>query len=73
MSIVGESGVGALIYDPITTEGKEEFVGEFDLLQEKALEVLKEQKDPDAGLLLYNIGNSGGARPKAIWFVHDTF
>ena len=40
---------------------------DFDLLQEKALEVLKEQQDTDAGLLLYNSGNSGGCRPKAIF------
>ena len=31
------------------------------------LEVLKEQQDTDAGLLLYNSGNSGGARPKAVF------
>jgi serine/threonine-protein kinase HipA len=31
------------------------------------LEVLEEQQDEDAGLLLYNSGNSGGARPKAIF------
>ena len=67
LSLVGESGMGALTYDPVTTVGKEEFIGDFDLLQEKALEVLKEQQDSDAGLLLYNSGNSGGARPKAIF------
>jgi len=38
-----------------------------DLLQQKALEVLKEQQDTDAGLLLYNSGNSGGARLKAVF------
>lgn len=37
------------------------------MLQEKALEVLKEQQDSDAGLLLYNSGNSGGACPKAVF------
>ena len=42
---------------------------DLDMLQQKALEVLKEQQDTDAGLLLYNSGNSGGARPKAIF--HD--
>lgn len=40
---------------------------DFDLLQRKALEVLKEQQDTDAGLLLYNSGNSGGCRPKAVF------
>ena len=38
-----------------------------DVLQTKALEVLKEKQDNDAGLLLYNSGNSGGARPKAVF------
>jgi serine/threonine-protein kinase HipA len=40
---------------------------DFDALQAKALEVLQEQQDTDAGLLLYNSGNSGGCRPKAIF------
>lgn len=40
---------------------------DFDLLQSKALEVLREQQDTDAGLLLYNSGNSGGCRPKAVF------
>lgn len=67
LSIVGHSGMGALTYEPETNIGKEEEVTDFDLLQEKALEVLKEQQDTDAGLLLYNSGNSGGCRPKAVF------
>lgn len=67
LSIVGESGMGALTYDPVNIVGFGEFIDDFDLLQKKALEVLKEQQDSDAGLLLYNSGNSGGARPKAIF------
>ncbi|MBQ0020679.1 MAG: type II toxin-antitoxin system HipA family toxin [Bacteroidales bacterium] len=92
LSIVGNSGMGALTYEPTNearvmpnlfeqyrarrrkTEGqpetilkKEEEITDFDLLQEKALEVLKEQQDTDAGLLLYNSGNSGGCRPKAVF------
>ena len=67
LSIVGNSGMGALTYEPITTLSKESETLNFDLLQEKALEVLKEQQDTDAGFLLYNSGNSGGCRPKAIF------
>jgi serine/threonine-protein kinase HipA len=67
LSIVGNSGMGALTYEPITTLYKENDTLDFDLLQEKALEVLKEQQDTDAGFLLYNSGNSGGCRPKAIY------
>lgn len=67
LSIVGNSGMGALTYEPETIVTKENGIIDFDLLQEKALEVLKEQQDSDAGLLLYNSGNSGGCRPKAIF------
>lgn len=67
LSIVGNSGMGALTYEPVTTLSKESETLNFDLLQEKALEVLKEQQDTDAGFLLYNSGNSGGCRPKAIF------
>ena len=67
LSIVGKSGMGALMYHPETEAIKDSKILDFDLLQEKALQVLKEQQDTDAGLLLYNSGNSGGARPKAIF------
>ena len=67
LSIVGDGGMGALIYHPETVVVKENNITNFDLLQQKALEVLKEQQDTDAGLLLYKSGNSGGARPKAVF------
>lgn len=67
LSIVGESGMGALTYQPATVMPKEKEISDFELLQQIALEVLKEQQDNDAGLLLYNSGNSGGARPKAVF------
>lgn len=67
LSIVGCNGMGALTYAPETIINKGVEITDFDLLQEKALEVLREQQDQDAGLLLYNSGNSGGCRPKAIF------
>lgn len=67
LSIVGNGGMGALTYEPITSIQTGHEIEDFDLLQAKALEVLKEQQDNDAGLLLYNSGNSGGCRPKAIF------
>ena len=67
LSIVGNSGMGALTYQPETKVIKENETTDFDLIQQKALEVLKEQQDTDAGLLLYKSGNSGGARPKAVF------
>lgn len=67
LSLVGHGGMGALCYEPETHISNNEELTDFDLLQVKALEVLKEQQDTDAGLLLYNSGNSGGCRPKAIF------
>lgn len=67
LSFVGDSGMGALCYEPATFINKGEELKDFDLLQKKALEVLKEQQNTDAGLLLYNSGNSGGCRPKAVF------
>ena len=59
--------MGALTYHPETHIQQGTDIRDLDMLQQKALEVLKEQQDTDAGLLLYNSGNSGGARPKAIF------
>ena len=67
LALVGDNGMGALTYSPSVFLEQEETVTDFDRLQEIALEVLKEQQDKDAGLLLYNSGNSGGARPKAVF------
>jgi len=67
LSIVGSSGMGALTFEPETVIRRGTVVTDFDMLQEKALEVLKEKQDDDVGLLLYNSGNSGGARPKAVF------
>ena len=67
LSIVGSGGMGALTFEPETTIKQTTDLTDFDTLQEKALEVLKEKQDDDAGLLLYNSGNSGGARPKAVF------
>lgn len=67
LSIVGNGGMGALTYHPETIIQSGNEVIDFDMLQEKAVEVLKEQQDTDAGLLLYNSSNSGGCRPKAVF------
>lgn len=67
MALVGDAGMGALCYHPSIHLKKEEAVSDFDLLQQKALDILSEKSDSDASLLYYNSGNSGGARPKAIF------
>ena len=71
LALVGENGMGGLTYSPSVILEQEESITDFDRLQEIALEVLKEQQDKDAGLLLYNSGNSGGARPKAVFSDSD--
>lgn len=67
LAIIGDNGMGALTYSPSINIEPKEPVTDFDRLQQTALEVLEEQQDSDAGLLLYNSGNSGGARPKAVF------
>lgn len=67
LAIVGNNGMGALSYSPAIKLSEEESITDFDRLQQIALEVLKEQQEGAAGLLLYNSGNSGGARPKAVF------
>ena len=71
LALVGENGMGGLTYSPSVVLEHEDAITDFDRLQEIALEVLKEQQDKDAGLLLYNSGNSGGARPKAVFSDSD--
>ncbi len=71
LSIVGSSGMGALTYSPLASIVAAEPSDDLDALQQKALEVLRERQDDDAGLLLFNSGNSGGARPKAIFADKD--
>ena len=71
LSIVGESGMGALTYSPVMNINFNEDTYDLDTLQEKAIEVLEERQDSDAGLLLYNSGNSGGCRPKATFLDKD--
>lgn len=67
LSIVGNGGMGGLTFQPETFVQQAEEMTDLDVLQAKALEVLKEKQDDDAGLLLYNSGNSGGASPKAVF------
>lgn len=67
LSIVGEGGMGALTYLPVNRIVTGPESDDLDMLQKKALEVLKERQDNDAKLLLFNSGNSGGARPKVVF------
>lgn len=67
LSLVGEGGMGALCYTPASPLLQRAEMPDFETLQSKALEVLREYQSDDAAMLLFNSGNSGGARPKAIF------
>lgn len=71
LSLVGDGGMGALAFAPVSLLDIEEMTDDYDMLQTKALEVLRERQDIDAAMLLYNSGNSGGARPKAVFSDSD--
>lgn len=66
LSIVGESGMGALAYLPETFVGEDKALPELDELQDLAFNVLSEKSDKDEDVLYFNSGNSGGCRPKCL-------
>ena len=69
LSIVGDAGMGALCYEPVTQFENPTETRSLSDLQALALEVLSEKNEKDAALLYYNSGNSGGCRPKCLY--HD--
>lgn len=69
LSIVGNSGMGALCYLPETKLQQEDSQCSFDEMQQIALDVLSERTEENADMLYFKSGNSGGVRPKAIF--HD--
>lgn len=69
LSIVGNSGMGALCYLPETKLQQEDSQRSFDEMQQIALDVLSERTEENADMLYFKSGNSGGVRPKAIF--HD--
>ncbi len=73
LSLVGDSGMGALCYKPKVSGGHNDAItdNDFDELQRKVLDVLSEKSDADVSFLYYNSRNSGGARPKAVYKAAD--
>ena len=71
LSIVGNSGMGALCYEPETKMDRTDEKSSFDHLQQLALEVLSEKNEKGASLLYYKSGNSGGCRPKCLYHDED--
>ena len=67
LSIVGNSGMGALCYVPESKIGERQSPLTLDEMQSLALEVLSERTDEGSDLLLAGSGNSGGVRPKCLY------
>ena len=67
LSIIGNSGMGALSYIPESFPGEEKMLPELDYLQQLALDILSEKTDEGAETLYFNSGNSGGCRPKCLY------
>lgn len=67
LAIIGKKGMGGLEYHPSKNFIYSDNSDNLDTLQQKALEVLSERQEDDAEMLLFRSGNSGGARPKAIF------
>ena len=67
LSIVGNSGMGALCYLPETKLQQEDSQRSFDEMQQMALDVLSERTEENADMLYFKSGNFGGVRPKAIF------
>lgn len=66
LSIVGDTGMGALRYLPAQPLTGEKNLLELNTLQQLALDVLQEKNSRDVDVLYFNSGNSGGCRPKCL-------
>lgn len=67
LSIVGNSGMGALCYVPESKISERQSSLTLDEMQTLALEVLSERTNEGSDLLLAGSGNSGGVRPKCLY------
>lgn len=67
LSIIGDSGMGALCYHPVSTVITDVPLLQLDKLQQAAIDVLSEKSEENIETLYFNSGNSGGCRPKFLW------
>lgn len=67
LSLVGNSGMGALCYIPESKVGGTTADLSLDEMQSLALDVLSERTDKGSDLLFAGSGNSGGVRPKCLY------
>lgn len=71
LAIVGDSGMGALIYHPIHTFKAEASQLEYDHLARECQQILNEEFSEDLDKLFTLGGSSGGARPKILTKIND--
>ena len=64
LSLVGAGGMGALTFEPATVIQRGEELTDFDLLQAKALEVLREKQDNDAGPFCITAATAAAHAPR---------
>ncbi len=67
LSIVGESGMGALTYEPTSTFVKEQVTSfDYDVIAKECKQLLENNETENLDRLLFLGGSSGGARPKIL-------
>jgi len=64
LSIIGESGMGALEYRPIVDIASRETFGGYDEIARECRKILNDEYSEDLDRLFHLGGSSGGARPK---------
>ena len=67
LSLVGDSGMGALSYHPESQIKGKKSLPELDDMQQLALDILSEKTEEGIETLYFNSGNSGGCRPKCLY------
>ncbi len=68
LSIVGESGMGALTYRPVNLVTNEKDTVDLNFLAGEVAKILNEEHTANLDLLFLKNGSSGGARPKVLIF-----
>ncbi len=71
LSIVGDSGMGALEYRPVHQWGSMEAVQDLDRLAAECKKILQSEDSDDLDVLFAMGGSSGGARPKVLIKLDD--
>ncbi len=72
LAIIGNSGMGALSYEPAWEAWHQISLGDLDLLAEECRKLLNREETEDADMMFAMAGSSGGARPKVMteeWIV----